>query len=137
MKFNRFEDIVAWQKAREICSQVYIATSNKEFARDFGLRDQSRRAAVSIMANIAEGFSRNTDKEFRQFLFVAKGSASELQSHLYIALDQHYLDKTRFDQVTAELEHLSRMLSNLIKYLARPKSNAIQRSPALPDPTTR
>ncbi len=72
------------------------------------------------MANIAEGFSRNTDKEFRQFLFVAKGSASELQSHLYIALDQHYLEQAQFDQIRAELEHLSKMLSNLIKYLAQP-----------------
>jgi four helix bundle protein len=86
--FKKFEDIKAWQKAREVTRLVYTISRDKEFARDFGLRDQIRRASVSIMANIAEGHGRRSDKEFANFLNMARGSVEEVQSHLYVALDQ-------------------------------------------------
>ena len=80
--FNRFEDILAWQKAREVTRRIYEITARDRFARDYGLRNQLQRASVSIMANIAEGFGRHSDKEFANFLNMAHGSASETQSHL-------------------------------------------------------
>src|SRR5436190_268770 len=122
MTINRFEDIEAWQKARELARVVYQSTKDGQISRDYGLRDQMRRAGVSIMANIAEGFSRRSNKEFCQFLFIAKSSASELQSHIYVALDQAYIGKTEFQNIYDGLEHTSRMTSNLIKYLRTPPS---------------
>lgn len=85
--FQKFEDIKAWQKARELTKEIYLATSDNLFSKDFGLRDQIRRASVSMMANIAEGYGRKTNKDFAHFLVIAHGSAAETQSHLYIALD--------------------------------------------------
>lgn len=127
MKVSRFEDLDVWQKAREIVNMVYNTTGNKIFAREFSLKDQMRRAAVSIMANIAEGFSRRSDKEFCQFLFVAKSSAAELQSHAYVALDQKYISESDFKMLYGEIDHECRMLSNLIKHLslrdAQPRAN--------------
>lgn len=117
MKLSRFEDLEVWQKARELTKEVYRLTSDGHFTRDFGLRDQMRRAAVSIMANIAEGFARKGSKEFAQFLFVAKASGAELQSHAYVALDQGYMGAPDFQELYDQLDHTSRMLSNLIKHL--------------------
>ena len=117
MTINRFEDLEAWQKVRELAQIVYQRTKNGQFSRDYGLRDQIRRAVVSIMANIAEGFSRRSNKEFCQFLFIAKSSAAELQSHAYVALDQAYIEKGDFEKLYDKLDHASRMISNLIKYL--------------------
>ena len=97
--FRRFEDILAWQKARSITQKIYRISSSGEFARDFGLRDQLRRASVSIMANIAEGFGRRSNKEFANFLNMAHGSASECQSHLYVALDVGYIFQNDFDDL--------------------------------------
>jgi four helix bundle protein len=91
MKITRFEDIQAWQAARELCKSVYRLSGDDRFSRDFGLRDQTRRAGVSIMANIAEGFDSHSNPEFIQFLYYALRSASELQSHFYIAQDQDYV----------------------------------------------
>jgi len=118
MKFERFEDIKAWQEARELVKLVYRAIkSNLEFREDFRLASQIQAAAVSSMANIAEGFSRHSNKEFTQFLFISKSSAAEVQSHLYVALDQNYIDKGMFDPIYKSAETVSRMNSNLIKYL--------------------
>ena len=117
MKVSRFEDLDCWQQARELTRSIYRLTANGKFARDYGLSDQMRRASVSIMANIAEGFSRKGDKEFAQFLFVAKSSAAELQSHGYVALDQGYIHEADFKGLYETLDHVSRMLSNLIKRL--------------------
>ena len=89
-KIERFEKMDVWQQARTIAKNVYVASRQGEFARDFGLRDQIQRAAVSIMSNIAEGFERGTNKEFIQFLFIAKGSAGEVRSQLYVAFDLGY-----------------------------------------------
>lgn len=119
MKVTRFEDLDVWQKAREIVNLVYNTTGNSRFAKDYSLKDQMRRAAVSLMANIAEGFSRKSDKEFGQFLFIAKSSAAELQSHAYVALDQKFISEPEFKLLYAEIDHECRMISNLIKHLSR------------------
>ncbi|MDE3085054.1 MAG: four helix bundle protein, partial [Verrucomicrobiota bacterium] len=97
--FKRFEDIEAWQRAREISRQLYALTNNGAFARDFGLRDQVRRASVSVMANIAEGFGRGGNREFSQFLAHSRGSLAELKSHLYVALDAGFMDETAFREL--------------------------------------
>jgi four helix bundle protein len=118
MKFERFEDIKAWQEARELVKLVYKAIkTNSEFQRDFRLANQIQAAAVSAMANIAEGFARHSNKEFIQFLFISKGSAAEVQSHLYVALDHDFIRKELFDSIYKSAETVSRMNSNLIKYL--------------------
>ena len=109
------------ERAKELTRSIYRHTANGKFAKDYGLKDQMRRASVSIMANVAEGFSRKGDKEFGQFLFVAKSSAAEWQSHVYVALDQGYIGEAEFRKLYDSLDHISRMTSNLIKHLsARP-----------------
>jgi len=118
MKIVRFENLEVWQKARGLTREVYQLTVSDRFSRDYGLREQMRRASVSIRANIAEGFSRKSDKEFSQFLFIAKSSAAELQSHAYVALDQGYVKESDFKNFYDDLDHTSRMISNLIKHLA-------------------
>jgi four helix bundle protein len=107
--FRSFEDIQAWQKARQATKLVYEITAAGGFARDFGLRDQTRRASVSIMANIAEGLGRHSDKEFANFLNMAHGSVSEVQSHLYVALDLNYMDQASFKELYDLLTEISRM----------------------------
>jgi len=115
--FKTFEQIDAWQKSRELTNRVYILTSRGSFARDYGLRDQIRRASVSIMSNIAEGFERSGTKEFTQFLATAKGSAGEVRSQLYVALDQNYLDQDEFNILSSTATEISRMISGLMAYL--------------------
>jgi four helix bundle protein len=117
--FKRFEDILAWQKARVITKQVYQLTSRGQFSKDFGLRDQARRASVSIMANIAEGFGRRSDKEFANFLNMAHGSAAECQSHLYVALDLGYLEQPDFEILYSAFEECSKMIIGLSHHLRR------------------
>src|SRR5215468_5829156 len=95
-RIDRFEDLIAWQKSRALTGNIYQVTCEGPFARDFGLKDQIRRAAVSIMSNVAEGFERNRPGEFHQFLSVAKGSCAEVRSQLYVAHDAGYLDFGRF-----------------------------------------
>jgi four helix bundle protein len=114
---HRFEDIEAWQKARALTKALYAVSANGPFYRDFGLRDQSRRAAVSIMANIAEGFERDGNKEFLQFLAVAKGSCGELRSHLHVALDQGYMTQEQFKSACQQAVEISRMISGLMNHL--------------------
>src|SRR5437764_14200199 len=116
-KFARFEDIEAWKLARDLTKQIYRITSIGEFARDFGLRDQIRRASVSVLSNIAEGFEREGDKEFLQFLSMAKGSCGEVRAQLYVALDQHYISNDQFDAISVKAINISQMLSGLMKYL--------------------
>ncbi len=115
--FNRFEDIKAWIKARAVTNRIYQLSNKTDFARDFGLRDQMRRASVSIMANIAEGHGRRSKVEFANFLNIARGSAIELQSHLYIAKDQNYISGDEFDEIYISLEEISKMTVALAKYL--------------------
>ncbi|MBZ5553630.1 MAG: four helix bundle protein [Acidobacteriia bacterium] len=116
-RIERFEDIEAWRVARELAKDTYRITSNAKFGRDFCLRDQMRRASVSILSNIAEGFERSGDKEFQQFLALAKGSCGELRSQLYIALDQQYVSEEQFAETRLKSEEVSKMLAGLIRYL--------------------
>jgi four helix bundle protein len=113
----RFEDIEAWQKARELARVVYELSGAARFSRDFVLRDQVRRAAVSIMSNIAEGFERDGNKEFLQFLAMAKGSCGELRSHLCIGLDQQYIAQEQYESVCERAVQVSRMIAGLIRHL--------------------
>lgn len=115
--FNRFEEIKVWIKAREVANRVYELSNNGDLSKDFGLRDQMRRAGVSIMANIAEGHGRRSKIEFANFLNIARGSAIELQSHLYIAKDLKYVASEEFDEIYALLEEISKMTISLAKYL--------------------
>jgi four helix bundle protein len=115
--FKKFEEIQAWQKARLVTSIVYELTFEGSFARDFGLRDQIRRASISIMANIAEGHGRRSDKEFANFLNMARGSVSEVQSHLYVALDLKYINQASFSKLYDLLEEISRMTMALSQRL--------------------
>ncbi len=120
--FTKFEEINAWQKAREVTRSIYEMTMNERFAKDFGLRDQIRRASISIMANIAEGFGRHSDKEFSYFLSIAHGSIAEVQSHLYIALDLQYIEPKDFSKLYGTLDEASRMTLALAQHLRKPKS---------------
>ena len=120
MKITRFEDIEAWQEARKLVNLVYEAINrSKAFSKDFRLTKQIQGAAVSTMANTAEGFSRRSDKEFIQFLFISKASAAEVQSHLYVALDQSYVTHDTFQKIYDQAEKVSKMISGFIKYLPR------------------
>lgn len=116
-KIERFEDMEAWQKARELTREIYALSKNGEFSKDFGLRDQIRRASVSIMSNIAEGFERGGDKEFIQFLSTAKGSSGEVRAQLCVALDAGYIDQQTFARLSDMASQINRMLSGLMKYL--------------------
>ena len=115
--FKKFEEIQAWQKAREATRLIYQVTSEGPFSKDFALRDQTRRACLSIMANIAEGYGRRSDKEFANFLNIAHGSVAETQSHLYIALDLSYIDQSNFSSLYELLNEISRMTVSLAKHL--------------------
>ena len=118
MKITRFEDIKAWQEARELVKFVYKAINkNKVFGKDFRLVNQLQGSAVSTMANVAEGFARKSNKEFIQFLFISKSSAAEVQSHLYVALDQKFISQEDFKTIYDKAEKVSKMNSGFIKYL--------------------
>jgi len=114
---QKFEEIEAWQKGRELTRQIYRLAAKEKFARVFMLKDQIKRAAISITSNIAEGFERGGNREFVQFLSTAKGSASELKSQLYIALDADYLTKAEFDELYKQAHTVVLLLGGFIKYL--------------------
>lgn len=117
MKIERFEDIMAWQKERELTRQVYACSKVGAFARDFGLKDQIQRASVSTMGNIAEGFERGGDREFIQFLSHSKGSCGEVKSHLYVALDQQYVNETQFSLLYGQADEVSRLTAKFMACL--------------------
>ena len=118
MTIERFEDIEAWKEARVLVNLVYKAIGlNEMFRKDYRLVNQIQGAAVSTMSNIAEGFSRRSNKEFIQFLFISKSSAAEVQSQLYVALDQKYIDNETFENTYAQAETVSKLNSGFIKYL--------------------
>ena len=116
-KFKSFEEINSWQKARQFNKRVYEITDNQNFKKDFDLVRQIRRAAVSISSNIAEGFERNTDKEFIHFLYIAKASAGEVRSQLYLALDLNYIEIVEFEELFSSVSDISKLISGFIKYL--------------------
>jgi four helix bundle protein len=112
-KVARFEDLIAWQKARILAQTIYKMTRERSFRGDIGLSGQIQRAAVSVMANIAEGFERNRSGEFHQFLSVAKGSCAEVRSHLYAAHDAGYFAKDRLTEVLTQAEEVGRIIGGL------------------------
>ena len=116
-KIVRFEDIESWKMARLLTKDVYLITYKNLFRKDFGLVDQIRRAAVSVMSNIAEGFERRTNKEFIQFLYISKASAGEVRSQLYTALDLNYINEKEFKDLYSRTESISQRISAFIKYL--------------------
>ena len=116
-RINRFEDLEAWKLARSITKDVYFVANKGAFRRDFGLRDQICRSSVSVMSNIAEGFERDGDREFVNFLSIAKGSSGELRSHLYVALDQNYISETEFSTIYERTDQNSRVIAGLMNYL--------------------
>ena len=110
---GNFEDLIAWQKARVLTQEVYEITNSPTFSKDFSLRDQMRRAAVSVMSNIAEGQERGSKAEFARYLLIAKGSCGEIRSQLVVALDVGYLPRDRFDQVRELAVETSRIIGGL------------------------
>ncbi|MEK7763809.1 MAG: four helix bundle protein [Nitrospirota bacterium] len=117
--FKTFKDIEAWQNARKLTRDIYAISHDGAFAKDFGLRDQIRRASVSIMANIAEGHERSGTGEFVQFLSMAKGSAGEVESHLCVALDLGYLDQSTFERMSSATTETARLIGALMHYLRK------------------
>lgn len=112
-KIEKFEDFIAWQKARQLSRKIYKATSLPGFSRDFGLKDQIRRSAISIMSNIAEGFERGRAAEFHQFLSIAKASCAELRSQLYVAFDANYLSQSQFQELMSSAIEVGQIVGGL------------------------
>lgn len=121
-KIERFEDVVAWQLARDLVNAVYSATKEEQFTKDFGLCDQIRRASISVMANIAEGFDAGSDAELVRFLRYSLRSASETQSHLYAALDQNYINTEIFNKLYKLADSTKAKIHGFIGYLIKNKS---------------
>ncbi len=120
-RLNTFEELECWKKSRLFNNDIYIITNNKFFKEDFDLRRQIRRASISVSSNIAEGFERNTDKEFKHFLYIAKGSAGEVRSQIYLSFDLRYLDRQTFQSLLIDIRNISKIISGLIKYLENTK----------------
>jgi four helix bundle protein len=116
---QRFEDLIIWQKARELCKDVHRIANYELFSRDYKLRDQINASSGSIMDNIAEGYERNGNKEFIQFLYIAKGSCGETRSQLCRALDREYIHQEEFDVLYAKTDFLSKSIMNFIQYLQK------------------
>lgn len=114
---ERFEDVQAWKKGRELAAAVYRLTASERIAKDFELRDQLRRAALSVVSNVAEGFERRGDREFRRFLSIAKGSAGEIRAQLYVAFDAGLVAESDFHRVLTLATETSRVIGGLMRYL--------------------
>ena len=123
MKIEKFEDLIAWQKARELTRQIYIVTRQEPLCRDYGLSSQIQRAAVSIMSNLAEGFERGSSAEFHKFIAIAKASCAELRSQLYVALDIEYISRKSFDQLSNIALEVSRIIGGLKASVQKAKLN--------------
>jgi four helix bundle protein len=117
VKIERFEDIKSWQKGRELCQEIYALTRAEPFSHDFGLRDQIRRAAVSMVSNIAEGFESQNNRTFIRYLYIAKASCGEVRSQAYVALDQSYITREEFATVYEISTETSRLIAGFIAYL--------------------
>jgi four helix bundle protein len=118
-KIERFEDIEAWKRSRLLTRKIYDCTKQRGFDKDFGLKDQIRRASVSTMSNIAEGFERGGNQEFLQFLAMAKGSSGEVRAQLYVAFDQGYITQQQFDDMSRDAESISKMVGGFMGYLKK------------------
>ena len=124
MKIERFEDIQGWQEARKLTKKIYELTNGAAFKKDMRLCGQIQEASVSIMANIAEGFDRQSKREFIRFLYYASGSGSEVQSHLYVALDQKYISETNFQETYNQARKTKSLINGFISYLRGKKLNS-------------
>jgi four helix bundle protein len=116
---QRFEDLIAWQKARMLARAIYEVSQCGRFAKDFGLRGQIQRAAVSIMSNIAEGYERDRTNDYHDCLTIAKASCAEVRSQLYLAFDIGYLDQTQFDTPLSQTEEAGRIIAGLRTSISR------------------
>ena len=116
-KIERFEDIVAWQKGMELCDAVYSITSKENFAKDYALKDQIRKSAISVPSNISEGFERESNNQFIYFLVIAKASAGELRTQLYIAKNQKYISAEEFEKLKEQCHAVSKLISGFVSYL--------------------
>ncbi len=120
-KIERFEDIQSWKEARKLVNMIYEVSEEGMFAKDFSLKDQIRRASVSIISNVSEGFGRGTNREFVQFLVVARASAFEVQSQLYVALDRKYIDTNKFEAIYNQATSVVSLIDGFIRYLRKPR----------------
>lgn len=118
-KVTRFEDLIAWQKARTLSMRIYEITNQGAFSRDYGLKDQIRRAAISVMSNLAEGFERGSKAEFRHFVNIAKGSCAEVRSQLYSAFDVGYIDEEQHKYLHEVASEVSKVVGGLLSSLKR------------------
>jgi four helix bundle protein len=123
MKIKKFEELNIWKLSLKITREIYDFTAKKEFSRDFGLRDQIRRAIVSVSSNIVEGFEKNNNNEFMRFLRIAKGSVGETRNQLYIALAVKYIVKEEFEKANLELEELANQIGAFIVYMENKRKN--------------
>lgn len=121
MKFNRFEEIEVWKLSRILVKDIYLITRLEEFSKDYSFKDQIRRSSISIPSNIAEGYERKSNVEFIRYLFIAKGSAGELRTQIYLAYDLEYIDEKTYKHLLSKSEEISRSLSGFIKYLESTK----------------
>jgi four helix bundle protein len=120
MKIQRFEDLEIWKLSLKLTRNIYDLTYKEKFRKDFGLRDQIRRAVISISSNIVEGFEKNNNNEFRRYLKISKGSAGEVRNQLYIALAINYISKLEFERINKQLLLLANKIGSLIRYLEKP-----------------
>lgn len=116
---RRFEELNVWQEARHLTQEIYRLSKTTPFAKDFALRDQIRKACISVMSNIAEGFEREGKPEFLQFLSITKGSLGEVRSQLYTALDQEYISQEEFDRLNLAADTVRKLTVGMINYLKR------------------
>ncbi len=121
MKIERFEDVDAWKDARKLVNMNYDISDKACFSKDFSLKNQIRSASVSIMSNIAEGFDRSSDREFTQFLVIARASASEVKSQLYVALDRRYIERGDFKVIYEQANRVINLINGFIRYLKKPR----------------
>ncbi|MDP3741483.1 MAG: four helix bundle protein [bacterium] len=123
MKIQKFEDLNIWNDSVAIAKEIYLITNEGKFGKDFGLRDQIRRAIVSVSSNIVEGFEKNNNNEFVRYLRIAKGSAGEVRSQLYIVLEIEYISRNNFEKMSEKLKKLSAQTGSFISYLEKNKNS--------------
>ena len=133
---RNFEDIEAWKKGRALTKSIYSITSQGPFAKDFGLKDQIRRASVSIISNIAEGYERGGDKEFIQFLSLAKGSAGEVRAQLYVAYDAGFITQPQLDQLQSQVKEVMLLIAGFMRYLAASPYRGQKNKSLVPGPSS-